>query len=566
MDTKECDVLIIGSGAAGLRCAIELRKLGIDVVVVGKCRRGDAHTVLATGGINAALKTIDKKDSWLIHAADTLSEGRFLADYRMVSLLCRNAPHAIKDLMGYGVRFARDKDGKLIQRFFGAHTYRRTCFVGDETGKAILRALVKEVRKRKIPFMGEVYILTLLTADGYVNGALGFDIKKKALVAFNSKAVVLATGGHSRLYRRSSSRIYENTGDGIALAYDAGAELQDMEMLQFHPTGMVWPKNMEGTLVTEAVRGEGGVLMNSKKERFMKSYHPRMELGPRDVVARAIYNEIANGHGTRHGGVWLDITHKPKNYILKRLPKIYSQFKSIGIDISRERMEVAPTAHYSMGGIRVNGISRTAVPGLFAIGEVTGGLHGANRLGGNSLAETIVFGRLSGKEIADYCKRNKIKNIQAFHSVYYTGLFHRKGGTEPAQLRRELQSLMWNSVGLIRDKKDLAGALNKLSRLKKAFEKVNINGDIDNFIVALDVRNLFVAAEAVIRSALLRKESRGAHYRKDYPKENKKWLVNIICKKSNKGMKMYTAKVPATQGRLKKALKKLGKRAYGFAE
>jgi len=369
-----------------------------------------------------------------------------------------------------------------------------------------------------------------------------------------------------RLYRRSSSRIYENTGDGIALAYDAGAELQDMEMLQFHPTGMVWPKNMEGTLVTEAVRGEGGVLMNSKKERFMKSYHPRMELGPRDVVARAIYNEIANGHGTRHGGVWLDITHKPKNYILKRLPKIYSQFKSIGIDISRERMEVAPTAHYSMGGIRVNGISRTAVPGLFAIGEVTGGLHGANRLGGNSLAETIVFGRLSGKEIADYCKRNKIKNIQAFHSVYYTGLFHRKGGTEPAQLRRELQSLMWNSVGLIRDKKDLAGALNKLSRLKKAFEKVNINGDIDNFIVALDVRNLFVAAEAVIRSALLRKESRGAHYRKDYPKENKKWLVNIICKKSDKGMKMYTAKVPATQGRLKKALKKLGKRAYGFAE
>lgn len=562
--TYKNDVLIIGSGASGLRAAIEAHDRGADVLVLGKCKRGDAHTVMATGGINAALGTMDPEDSWLVHAADTLKEGRFVADPHEVETLCRFAPLAIKDLINYGVRFHREKDGRLTQRFFGAHTYRRTCFVGDQTGKAIERALVKEVLRRKIPFLGEVYVTHLLTSGRTANGAFGLDVNTREYVAFHAKAVVLATGGHSRLYRRSSSRVFENTGDGVTLAYNAGAILEDMEFVQFHPTGMVWPPEMEGTLVTEAVRGEGGVLVNAKGERFMKNYHPRWELGPRDVVSRAIYNEIIHGRGTKHGGVWLDITQRSRRYIKERLPKMYRQFKRTGIDISRERMEVAPTAHYSMGGIRVDRKTNqaTSVKGLFAIGEVTSGVHGANRLGGNSLLECIVFGRLGGSHVAHYARHHGFVELNERqiekHAQELQRIQQSRGSYSPQQLRAELQAMMWEYVGIVRDAKKLKTAMWRLQELKERFSRVSVgdkNAERDvTFVTALDVRSLLVPAEAVIRSALARRESRGAHYRSDYPRESTKGLYSVMCYRGPRGMLLGKRRVPKPTGPLAKML------------
>src|SRR5918996_876228 len=372
-----CDVLIIGGGSAGIRAAIGAHDAGANVLVISKSSNGDPHTVLARGGINAALGTMDPEDNWMIHAIDTLREGEFIADYEKVEVLCKNAPDAIKELVNWGANFHRQKDGRLTQRFFGAHTYRRTVFYGDWTGQEIIRVLMEQVNQRKIKVIDNVYITKLLKSDDHgdvnrerplsstttatqeeevvkeeVKGALGVDIENKEFVTFECKSLILAAGGYTRVYPVSSSRIFENYGEGVALAYEAGADLVDMEMVQFHPTGMVWPEKALGTLATEAIRGEGGRLLNSKGERFMKNYYPeRMELGPRDIVARANYNEIVSGRGTEHDGVWLDITHLPKEKILDRLPTMYEQFKNIaGIDISKEKMEVGPTAHYSMGG------------------------------------------------------------------------------------------------------------------------------------------------------------------------------------------------------------------------
>ena len=370
---RSCDVLIIGGGSAGLRAAIEAHDVGAHVLIISKSRKGDPHTVLARGGINAALGTMDPEDNWMIHAADTLREGAFLADYERVEVLCKNAPDAINELVKWGVRFHREKDGRLTQRFFGAYTYRRTVFYKDWTGEEIIRILMEQVQQRKIEITDNIYVTKLLKSvnvngegpagekqgeveEEEVKGAIGIDIEKKEIVIFECKSLILAAGGYTRVYSVSSSRIFENYGEGVALAYEAGADLVDMEMVQFHPTGMVWPEKALGTLATEAIRGEGGKLLNSKGERFMKNYYPeRMELGPRDIVARANYNEIVAGRGTEHGGVWLDITHLSKEKILDRLPTMYEQFKNIaGIDISEEKMEVGPTAHYSMGGVVVD--------------------------------------------------------------------------------------------------------------------------------------------------------------------------------------------------------------------
>ncbi|MFL6407027.1 MAG: FAD-dependent oxidoreductase, partial [Nitrososphaeraceae archaeon] len=416
-----CDVLIIGGGSAGLRAAIEAHDAGANVTIISKSEKGDPHTTLARGGINAALGTMDPEDNWVIHAADTLREGEFLADYQRVEVLCKNAPDAINELVNWGARFHREKDGRLTQRFFGAHTYRRTVFYEDWTGHEIIRVLMDQVNQRKIKIIDNVYITKLLLKsesgdDGDINGqrpplsssttatpeeqvvkkqeavkgAFGVDIEKKEFVTFECKSLILAAGGYTRVYAVSSSRIFENYGEGIALAYEAGVDLVDMEMVQFHPTGMVWPEKAVGTLATEAIRGEGGILLNSKGERFMKNYDPeRMEIGPRDVVARANYNEIISGRGTEHGGVWLDVTHLRKEVIQERLTTMYEQFQRLdGIDISKEKMEVGPTAHYSMGGVVVDINCRTRVKGLFAVGEVISQIHGANRLGGNSLLDT----------------------------------------------------------------------------------------------------------------------------------------------------------------------------------
>src|SRR5712691_10849776 len=398
--SRVCNVLVIGSGAAGLRAAIAATEAGSQVLLVGKRHRLDAHTVLAAGGINAVLGTRDPQDSWEQHFADTLREGYFLGHPRVVEIMAREAPDAVRELADWGCQFARLLDGRLDQRFFGAHKYRRTCYAGDYTGRAILYTLAGRAQQLGIPIIEDQYVSRLLVADGVCFGAYGFDLVSGDRTVFEADAVVLAAGGHTRLWRRSSSRRDENYGEGMFLALEAGCRLMDMELVQFHPTGMVAPEEVAGTLVTEAVRGEGGRLYNSLGERFMERYDAqRLELITRDRVALANYTEIAEGRGGPHGGVFLDITHLGKERILERLPRMHRQFVEYQmIDISRDRMEVAPTTHYTMGGVVVDPDTHsTEVAGLYAAGECTAGLHGANRLGGNSLIETVVYGRRAGE-------------------------------------------------------------------------------------------------------------------------------------------------------------------------
>src|SRR5918995_1626962 len=546
---RSCDVLIIGSGSAGLRAAIEANDAGAHVLIISKSKKGDPHTVLARGGINAALGTMDPEDNWMIHAADTLREGELLADYERVEVLCKNAPDAVNELVNWGARFHRENDGRLTQRFFGAHTYRRTVFYEDWTGDEIIRVLLDQVSQRNIEIVDDVYITRLLKsgdvrgkkgAPDQIKGAFGIDLKKKEIVRFECKSLILAAGGYTRVYAVSSSRIFENHGEGVALAYEAGADLVDMEMVQFHPTGMVWPEKAEGTLATEAIRGEGGLLLNSNGERFMKTYYPeRMELGPRDIVARAAYNEILAGRGTEHGGVWLDVTHLSKEKILDRLPTMYEQFKNIdGIDISKEKMEVGPTAHYSMGGVVVDINCRTKIKGLFAVGEVISQIHGANRLGGNSLLDTIVFGKIAGGDaakLAKHAKKEKISktksssqlisnidNQKGYDDDYYGGIFLVK--ERILQLKDEFYS-------------------HKQNFNLKDFE-IDDNDTSEDIVLTLQVKSSLVACEAIIRSALMRQESRGAHYRSDFPKlDDERWKVNIYCRKEGKGTFAAAAKM-----------------------
>ena len=575
---RSCDVLIIGGGSAGLRAAIEAHDAGADVLIISKSRKGDPHTVLARGGINAALGAMDPEDNWMIHAADTLREGEFLADYERVEVLCKNAPDAVNELVNWGARFHREKDGRLTQRFFGAHTYRRTVFYEDWTGEEIIRVLIEQVSKRKIEIVDDVYITKLLKSGDAggkreipeeIKGAFGIDFTKKEIVLFQCKSLILAAGGYTRVYSVSSSRIFENYGEGVALAYDAGVDLVDMEMVQFHPTGMVWPEKALGILATEAIRGEGGILLNSKGERYMKNYYPeRMELGPRDVVARATYNEIVSGRGTEHGGVWLDVTHLPKEKILDRLPTMYEQFKNInGIDISKEKMEVAPTAHYSMGGVVVDIKCRTKIRGLFAVGEVISQIHGANRLGGNSLLDTVVFGKISGGEAARLAKElGEIKKAEPSRlgsnvnnrKEFDDGIFIVK---EPIKFRDEIRELMKHNGGIIREEIKLRNGLKRILELKKEFySEDNIlkefNIDDGNIVLTWEVKSSLVACEAIIRSALMRQESRGAHYRSDFPKlDDEKWKVNIYCRKEGKEMVLIKDNVKEIKGPLVDLLK-----------
>jgi succinate dehydrogenase / fumarate reductase flavoprotein subunit len=590
---RSCDVLIIGGGSAGLRAAIEANDAGAHVLIISKSKKGDPHTVLARGGINAALGTMDPEDNWMIHAADTLREGKFLADYERIEVLCKNAPGAVNELVNWGARFHREKDGRLTQRFFGAHTYRRTVFYEDWTGAEIIRVLMDQVQQRKIDIIDNVYITKLLKSgdvigegpvggkergegEEVVKGALGIDTEKKEIVIFECKSLILATGGYTRVYSVSSSRIFENYGEGVTLAYEAGADLVDMEMVQFHPTGMVWPEKALGTLATEAIRGEGGILLNSKGERFMKNYYPeRMELGPRDIVARANYNEIVAGRGTEHGGVWLDITHLPKEKILDRLPTMYEQFKNIaGIDISKEKMEVGPTAHYSMGGVVVDIKCRTNIRGLFAVGETISQIHGANRLGGNSLLDTVVFGKIVGGEAARSAKEvgrqiNKIRgpselrlnvNNQKGFDDDDDGIFIVK---EPTKFRNEIQELMKQNAGIIREETKLQNGLERILELKNEFyskdntlKEFKIDDDSEDVVLTWEVKSSLVVCEAIIRSALMRQESRGAHYRSDFPNlDDEKWKVNIYCRKVGREMVLFKQRVKEIKGPLADLLK-----------
>jgi succinate dehydrogenase / fumarate reductase flavoprotein subunit len=557
------DVLVIGSGGAGLRAAIELHDRGHRVLVLGKRPKADAHTVLAAGGINAALGTLDPQDTWAIHAADTLKEGRYLGDPRAIEILCREAPRAIEELVEYGVPFAREADGRLSQRYFGAHRHRRTCFVGDYTGLEIIRALVRQVDQRQIPILERVYVSDLLTVAGRVNGALGFRLDDQQPIVVHAGAVLLATGGHIHIYRRSSSRRRENTGDGMALAFGVGATLADMELVQFHPSGMVWPLELEGTLVTEAVRGEGGRLINSQGERFMRHYDPqRMELSTRDRVALANYTEIMAGRGTEHGGVWLDVSHLPAETIQRRLPRMLAQFAEVGVDITREPMEIAPTAHYSMGGVRVTPASHaTDVPGLFAAGEVAAGVHGANRLGGNSLAEILVFGRIAAVHAAQFATNGTVPPLdeaQIERKRARLLALHTLDGNTQHALLDELQAVVWSGAGVVRSADGLQTALQELAAIKRRAE--DSPSGAGNLPAALDLRSMLLTAEATVRSALLRTESRGAHQRADYPDTNPDWqrtilvLPHLTDEGPNTGLALATAELPAPSAAIESAL------------
>jgi succinate dehydrogenase flavoprotein subunit len=531
-------VLVIGAGAAGLRAAIELAERGLQVLCVSKRRRDDAHTVLAAGGINAALATMDPEDSWEQHAADTLREGYWLADPRIVERLCREAPAAIEELVRYGVNFAREDDGRLTQRFFGAHRWRRTCFAGDYTGREIQRALVARATEVGVAMADDLYVTRLLVHDGRVFGVYGFDVEDGSRWVIVADAVILAAGGHTRVWRRSSSRRDENTGDAMRLAVEAGCRLRDMEFVQFHPTGMVFPEESAGTLVTEAVRGEGGILRNAAGERFMERYDPkRLELSARDRVALAIYTEIAEGRGTEHGGVLLDISHLDRDTVLRRLPRMYRQFIDLAmLDITSTPMEVAPTAHYSMGGIWIEAETyATDVEGLYAIGECATGVHGANRLGGNSLAECVVLGRIVGAEVArwsatlDAQVRDRAAVAVAREEV--EELLAGRGEEFARPLQRAVRDLMSEYCGVVRSESGLRDGLARLEEVAARAHYVEVRPDIagyDDLAHAFDLQGSLLAARATLECARERRETRGAHNRVDFPDQDPELQANLV--------------------------------------
>ncbi|HEV3495644.1 MAG TPA: FAD-binding protein, partial [Actinomycetes bacterium] len=483
-----------------------------------------------------ALGTVDPEDSWEQHFADTVREGYYLADPRVVELMATEAPAAVLELAEWGAPFARTPDGRLDQRFFGAHRWRRTCYAGDWTGRAILRTLAAKVAELGLTVIDDQYVSQLLVTDGACFGALAFDLETGERTVFLADAVVLAAGGHTRIWRRSSSRRDENTGDGMYLALRAGCRLQDMELVQFHPTGMVAPEEAAGTLVTEAVRGEGGRLKNAQGERFMARYDPeRMELSARDRVALANYTEITQGRGGPNGGVFLDITHLGKDVILEKLPRMYRQFLEYQmLDISRQPMEVAPTAHYSMGGVVVDPDTHaTDVAGLYAVGEVAGGLHGANRLGGNSLAETVVFGRRAGEAAAGWSASRDLQ-LRARDVVRAAdqdlSSFIRPGRQFARPLQRALRDTMWETCGVIRDQAGLQRGLERVAELRELAADVDVRPTSEGYADlahALDLRASLTAAEATLLGALARTESRGAHQRRDHPDLSPELRVNF---------------------------------------
>jgi succinate dehydrogenase / fumarate reductase flavoprotein subunit len=557
--TNVCNVLVIGAGAAGLRSAIAAHQAGTEVVVLAKRANRDAHTVLASGGINAALATVDPDDSWQQHFADTLREGYFLADPRVVEICAREAPAAIREVDSWGSNFARTSDGEIDQRYFGAHKYRRTCYAGDFTGRALLNALAEQVAEFRIPVVDNQYASRLLVTRNTCFGALTFDQNTGERTAFLADAVVLATGGHTRVWRRTTSRRDENNGDGMWLALQAGCRLADMELVQFHPTGMVWPEDMAGTLVTEAVRGEGGRLLNADGERFMSRYDPdRMELSTRDRVALANYTEIMNGRGGPHGGVLLDISHRDKEFILRKLPRMYRQFIELQLlDISREPMEVAPTAHYSMGGVVIDPETHaTDVEGLYAAGEVTAGLHGANRLGGNSLTETLVFGRRAGAAAAaasramDAPPRSKEALEEALDEL--DGFVH-NGSEIVRPVQRALRDTMWECCGVVRSEEKLNEGLSRISELEAALPSIDVRPTAEGYgdlAHVLDLRASLATAEATLRGASARKETRGCHNRSDYIDLDSQLTVNFHVTLSDGRMELTSATVPPVPSHL----------------
>jgi succinate dehydrogenase / fumarate reductase, flavoprotein subunit len=560
-ETHEHDVLIIGAGGAGLRAALGALAQGANVGVVCKSLLGKAHTVMAEGGIAAAMANVDSADDWRTHFRDTMRGGKLLNNWRMAQLHAQEAPDRVRELEQWGALFDRTKDGEILQRAFGGHTFRRLCHVGDRTGLEMIRTLQDRGVQMGIDVYMECTVTRLLKDGDRIAGAFGYWREQGRFVLFRAKSIVMATGGIGKAYKITSNS-WEYTGDGMALAYNAGAELLDMEFVQFHPTGMVWPPGVQGLLVTEAVRGEGGVLRNKLGERFMEKYDPKkMELSTRDVVARSIYTEVREGRGTEHGGAYLDISQKPAEYVKKKLPSMYHQFKELAdVDITKGPMEVGPTCHYMMGGIRVEAeTEQTTVPGLFAAGEAAAGLHGANRLGGNSLSDLLVFGRRAGLAAADHAKRTPAATLdpgqieQAARDLLAP--FERKEGENPYTIHRDLQDVMQNLVGIFRNREDLTRAMEELEKLKARAERLSVEGSRmfnPGWHLAQDLKSMLTISEAVTRCALAREESRGAHSRIDYPNLDATWGTknNVIAREEN-AMTLRQSPVPPMPGELK---------------
>ncbi|MCC9261446.1 MAG: fumarate reductase subunit A, partial [Methanobrevibacter woesei] len=540
METKtiSSDVLIIGSGGAGARAAIEVDNAGLKALIVSKglsFRSG--CTGMAEGGYNAVFKAVDEEDTIDAHIYDTLKGGSYLNDSKLVDILVNESPKRLIDLENYGALFDRQESGKINQRAFGGQQYRRTCFQGDRTGHEIITALKEEITKRDIETLDEVMVTNLILSQDArpprVIGAVGLDLKTSDIIFLQAKSVIIATGGAGQLYPVTSNTVQKN-GDGYALAWNVGANLIDMEEVQFHPTGMVAPESKKGVLVTEAVRGEGGILLNKNKERFMKKYSPeKMELSTRDVVARSIYTEIIEGRGTENGGVYLDISHLDADVIEEKLETMVLQFKDVDVDITKEPMEVAPTAHHFMGGVKINEKCESSIANLYAAGEASGGVHGANRLGGNALADTQVFGKIAGENAAKAAKTVDFEeNPEMFKAEEdrITGLI-KDGSVKPQELKKRIKQLMWEKVSIIRNEKNLNEALKELMEMKKSLndlkveDKKQYNTDLQT---ALEVINMVQIATLVVKSAILRRESRGAHFREDYPETRDEWKKSIV--------------------------------------
>lgn len=598
--TIEHEVLVIGAGGAGLRAAIEASAAGVSVGLVCKSLLGKAHTVMAEGGMAAALANVDERDNWKVHFSDTMRGGQYLNNWRMAEIHAKEAPARVRELEAWGAVFDRTKNGRILQRNFGGHKYPRLAHVGDRTGLEMIRTLQDHGIHQGIEVYMECTVITLLKDGERVVGALGYDRERGRFRVFKAKAVVLATGGIGRAYKITSNS-WEYTGDGHSLAYHAGAELIDMEFVQFHPTGMVFPPSVKGILVTEGVRGEGGILKNNQGERFMFEDIPPLykdqtadnaeegwrytqgdknarrppELLTRDHVARCIVREIKAGRGSEHGGVYLDIAwikEKIPNageHIKKKLPSMYHQFKQLAdIDITEVPMEVGPTTHYVMGGIRVDAESQmSTVPGLFAAGECAAGLHGANRLGGNSLSDLLVFGKRAGEYAAKFARENgevKVNERQIQESSRNAlNPFDQTGGENPFQIQFDLQEMMQGLVGIVRNEGEMLQALDGIEKLWRRTANASVSGNVEfnpGWHTALDLQNLLTVSEAVTRSAIERKESRGAQFREDYPEKRPEFgTFNIAVRKDADGtMKISRDPIPEMTDELKQVIKEMG--------
>jgi len=596
--THEHDVLVIGAGGAGLRAAIEASAAGVSVGLVCKSLLGKAHTVMAEGGIAAALANVDDRDNWKVHFADTMRGGQYVNNWRMAELHAKEAPDRVRELEAWGAVFDRTKDGRILQRNFGGHRYPRLAHVGDRTGLELIRTLQDHGIHQGIDVHMECTIIRLLKDGDRVVGAFGYERERGRFKLFKARAVVLATGGIGRAYKITSNS-WEYTGDGHTLAYDAGAELVDMEFVQFHPTGMIWPPSVQGILVTEAVRGEGGVLKNKEGRRFMfdeipdnyraqtadneeegwrytqgdKAARRPPELLTRDHVSRCIVREIKAGRGSPHGGVFLDISWikarvaNGAEHIKKKLPSMYHQFKQLAdIDITQEPMEVGPTTHYIMGGVRVDADTQmSTVPGLFAAGECAAGINGANRLGGNSLSDIIVFGKRAGEYAAQYAKAQTTTAVDTRQADEAARRalepFERStNGEGPYHVQYALQEMMQDLVGIVRNESEMQRALDGLAPLRERANRVGVGGHREynpGWHAALDLHNLLTVSEAITRSALERRESRGGHFRDDYPTKDARFgTINFVVRKGRDGrMEVFSVAIPEMPETLKQVIK-----------